>query len=67
MCTSGSGSVQPVSEVSELEPAQMVDVDMSIEDVSAFLRDHVKLPDRYCEAFEGTYFVRVKNQQVLTL
>ena len=33
-------------------------VDMSIEDVSAFLCDHVKLPDRYCEAFEGTaYFV----------
>ena len=30
-----------------------VHADMSVEDVSAFLREQVKLPDRFCEAFEG--------------
>ena len=30
-----------------------IDADMSVEDVSVFLREHVKLPDRFCEAFEG--------------
>ena len=30
-----------------------VDSEMSVREVSAFLRRHVKLPDRFCEAFEG--------------
>ena len=45
MATEDSG------ELETRKPA--VHADMSVEDVSAFLREQVKLPDRFCEAFEG--------------
>ena len=41
------------SEASQLESPPTVLESMMVEDVCAFLRDHVKLPACFCEAFEG--------------